>query len=156
MSLEGREITFGFGLDARGKLRFILGGITEKDFADNPQLAKTIGDAIRDALKKGDEQKLTAGIPQGVREDATLHPDRYAENSRRWKVGDLVIAMSDAKEVSMLMRVIGYDGDLCITIYEREAVWIKRIPKHWTNDIKYLLDPVKFGLLPPEANDGGI
>lgn len=73
----------------------------------------------------------------------------YEPNTTRWPVGVLVIHDADAKTDEMLMEVIGYtkDGMVKTRYYDPPL----RMPgahrfKVWTNELKYLHDPKRFGL----------
>lgn len=68
----------------------------------------------------------------------------YEPNTTHWKVGELVIHDADAKNADMLMKVVGYDKDgLCITEYVSRDGHRKR----YHNDIRYLHDPARFGIV---------
>jgi hypothetical protein len=75
----------------------------------------------------------------------------YEENKTRWAVGDLVIHGCDAKKEEMLMRVIGYDkkSGLCKTQYATAPNQINNSRKKdiWMNEVRYLHDPSRFGLV---------
>ena len=71
----------------------------------------------------------------------------YEANTIKWKCGDLVIHDADAKNSSMLMRVIGYGKEgLCHTRYagpRRSNLDTREI---WKNELKYLHDPARLGI----------
>lgn len=79
----------------------------------------------------------------------------YKPNEIDWKIGDIVIHDSDAKEEHMLMKVIEYtkDGLIKTELIDhymgRSRDYHKPLPKKervFVNDKKYLLDPKRFGI----------
>jgi hypothetical protein len=79
----------------------------------------------------------------------------YEPNTTTWKLDDLVIHDADAKNVNMLMRVIGYTTDgQCRTVYVDDT---RRRGNVFVNDIKYLHDPARFGIeqRPPVHGESG-
>ena len=80
----------------------------------------------------------------------------YEPNTRTWESGDLVIHDSDAKRSDMLMVVISYTPDgLVRTRYrdpelEREYRRSRGRAQCWTNELKYLHDPARFGIAVPQ------
>lgn len=69
----------------------------------------------------------------------------YDSNKTIWPVGSIVIHAGDSKrDGKMLMRVIGYTSDgMAKTEYINLRQSRRRVYK---NDIKWLLDPVQFGV----------
>ncbi len=72
----------------------------------------------------------------------------YSANTRHWQIGDLVIHDADAKQVEMLMRVVGYDRKkgLCRTKYVQPGYYNGMRKAAMPNELKYLHDPALFGL----------
>ncbi len=79
----------------------------------------------------------------------------YEQNTTQWKIGDIVIHDSDAKERRMLMKVLGYHQDgMCVTCYlehtkSRDARWGKPTfdKSRLINPIRVLHDPKNFGIM---------
>lgn len=68
---------------------------------------------------------------------------KYPENTHHWQEGDLVIHHADAKQVGMLMIVIGYDKR---GLVKTRYVDPKRSRKNYLNELRFLLDPQTFGI----------
>lgn len=75
--------------------------------------------------------------------------ERYRPNDIRWKPGDLVLHIADAKRGNMLMRVTGYrpSDDACRTVYVHKGGKHSGKWGRWHNPVEDLLDPRKFGLM---------
>ena len=74
--------------------------------------------------------------------------EKQEPNRIAWKSGDLVLHESDAKNYRMLMRVIGYKGELCRTVYVYGPEYIDEEGNVtvWENKIGVLHNPAKFGV----------
>lgn len=73
----------------------------------------------------------------------------YEPNTTHWPIGSIVIHDADAKNASMLMKVLRYNREgLAICIYLRDEHRVIR-PKQYPNDLKYLHDPKRFGIEVP-------
>ena len=71
----------------------------------------------------------------------------YEPNTIDWPVGSPVIHDADAKEVRMLMRVIGRLADGRVeTRYISEEMCAKHGRKVWHNRQEVLHDPSRFGI----------
>ena len=73
----------------------------------------------------------------------------YEPNTITWQVGDLVIHDADAKTEDYIMRVTGFSRDgLVKTVYHRppKRMVARHKKKVWRNELKYLLDPNRFGI----------
>jgi hypothetical protein len=76
-------------------------------------------------------------------------PWPYAKNQYKWPVGSLVLHRDVAKRVPfMMMKVIGYVGDLAVTKYVVPSV-AHNFDKPMRNGIEHLLDPATFGYFVP-------
>lgn len=69
----------------------------------------------------------------------------YEANTTKWKKGDIVIHDADAKEERMLMVVIGYTRDGLVKTEYIDRIWHYKNRYH--NELKYLLDPARFGIV---------
>jgi hypothetical protein len=98
----------------------------------------------------------------------------YEENDINWAIGSIVIHAGDSKDHKMLMVVTGgksIDGEIlleteylnpmeivpnCLKRVRGDKI-LKRIKSHytqtWTNAIKYLHDPAKFGIEITESDN---
>lgn len=85
----------------------------------------------------------------------------YGPNTINWKVGDIVIHDADAKIAGMLMKVVetGCDFGMVRTEYVEDCTAHKYsvLPReelpYYLNDIKYLHDPLLFGIDISDTND---
>lgn len=73
----------------------------------------------------------------------------HEPNLTHWKKGDVVLHDADAKEPGMLMVVIGFALD---GLVKTQYVDKRRTRKVWKNEMKYLLDPDRFGINPKWLN----
>ena len=73
----------------------------------------------------------------------------YEANTVQWKIGDIVIHDCDAKNASMLMKVLRYNREgLAVCVYLHDQSRYIR-PKQYPNDVKYLHAPKRFGIEVP-------
>lgn len=80
-------------------------------------------------------------------------------NTIAWEVGDLVIHDADEKTAEMLMRVIetGCEFDMVKTEYvEDRAAKSSREMPYYLNDVRYLHDPLLFGISISDAPSANI
>lgn len=76
----------------------------------------------------------------------------YAPNTTIWKPGAVVIHDCDSKSPKMLMRVVRWmpDGLVRTEYIHRDHPAMRdrspNRPRYYDNDVKYLLDPARFGL----------
>lgn len=85
------------------------------------------------------------------------HDPRYDPNTRHWNIGDFVIHSIDYKADYMLMVITGYTREgLAKTRYIKPHPKMSKrdLRRVWVNDIKWLLDPAKFGIPLPTDKDG--
>lgn len=83
-----------------------------------------------------------------------LHTIGYRKNTRRWKRGNLVLHVGDAKRPDMLMEVIGFTRDgLVKTQYidrfydgENRQRHYKSTSTIYKNEFPSLLDPADWGI----------
>ena len=87
-----------------------------------------------------------------------LHGEKtnYPDNKIHWKVGDVVIHDFDVKNPHLLMKVIKVQKNgLIVTKYIDPDIMLPRRNVRFKNDLRFLHNPAKFGIVVSEPESKG-